>query len=92
MRFPCCKKVFACHKCHDEEQDHHAEFASKIICGFCAAEQNFHDDPCQKCGTPLVVTTLVHLPYLFGIPASLALANDFCRVHHIGKEDKDKEI
>jgi len=57
MRFPCCRRVFPCHLCHDQDEDHQAERAHRIICGFCSAEQPFHDEPCLKCATVLVVTS-----------------------------------
>ncbi|OQR76665.1 hypothetical protein BIW11_03031 [Tropilaelaps mercedesae] len=51
FRFPCCGKAYACDDCHNEqESDHTAEFASRMICGFCAKEQPFSNDkPCLQC-------------------------------------------
>lgn len=51
FRFPCCGKAYPCDDCHNEqESDHTAEFASRMICGFCAKEQPFSNDkPCLQC-------------------------------------------
>lgn len=38
-RFPCCGRAYACDVCHDEDQDHPMELATRMICGFCAKEQ-----------------------------------------------------
>ncbi|VVT53461.1 uncharacterized protein SAPINGB_P003585 [Magnusiomyces paraingens] len=39
-RFSCCGKVYPCGKCHDADQDHPNEHATRIICGHCSREQN----------------------------------------------------
>lgn len=39
-RFPCCSKLFPCDECHNESADHELKRAGKMICGFCAEEQN----------------------------------------------------
>jgi len=50
FRFPCCAKAYPCDDCHNETEDHDAEFASRMICGFCAKEQPFSNDkPCSQC-------------------------------------------
>lgn len=38
-RFPCCGRAYPCDVCHDEDQDHLMELASRMICGHCAKEQ-----------------------------------------------------
>ncbi|KAF8938636.1 hypothetical protein BGZ58_000449 [Dissophora ornata] len=49
FRFPCCSKIYACHLCHDEKEDHGCEFAKRMICGHCSREQTVSDKPCV-CG------------------------------------------
>ncbi|KAM9376581.1 uncharacterized protein KZ484_009134 isoform 2-T2 [Pholidichthys leucotaenia] len=39
LRFPCCGRAYPCDVCHDENQDHIMELATRMICGFCAKEQ-----------------------------------------------------
>lgn len=39
FRFPCCGRTYPCDVCHDENQDHPMELATRMICGFCAKEQ-----------------------------------------------------
>lgn len=38
-RFPCCGRSYPCDVCHDEDQDHPMELATRMICGYCAKEQ-----------------------------------------------------
>lgn len=38
-RFPCCGRAYACDACHDEDQDHPMELATRMLCGYCAKEQ-----------------------------------------------------
>lgn len=49
FRFSCCKRVFPCDRCHDEEMNHIADAASRMVCGACSREQNFTDE-CKFCG------------------------------------------
>lgn len=51
LRFPCCGRAFPCDVCHDEEQDHLMELATRMICGHCAKEQPYtNGKPCINCG------------------------------------------
>ncbi|XP_030621897.1 uncharacterized protein si:dkey-24l11.2 [Chanos chanos] len=51
LRFPCCGRAYPCDVCHDEDQDHLMELATRMICGFCAKEQPYSNDkPCVSCG------------------------------------------
>ncbi|KAG0055793.1 hypothetical protein BGZ83_007373 [Gryganskiella cystojenkinii] len=49
FRFPCCSKIYACHLCHDDKEDHESEFAKRMVCGHCSREQTVSDKPCV-CG------------------------------------------
>ncbi|XP_036005721.1 uncharacterized protein si:dkey-24l11.2 isoform X1 [Fundulus heteroclitus] len=52
LRFPCCGRAYACDVCHDENQDHPMELATRMICGFCAKEQPYgNGKPCTSCGS-----------------------------------------
>ncbi|XP_069019510.1 uncharacterized protein [Embiotoca jacksoni] len=52
LRFPCCGRVYPCDVCHDENQDHPMELATRMICGFCAKEQPYgNGKPCISCGS-----------------------------------------
>lgn len=42
FRFPCCGRAYPCDVCHDENQDHPMELATRMLCGFCAKEQVDH--------------------------------------------------
>ncbi|CAL9697531.1 unnamed protein product [Knipowitschia caucasica] len=51
LRFPCCGRVYPCDLCHDADQDHPMELATRMICGFCAKEQSYgNGKPCVSCG------------------------------------------
>ncbi|XP_062317587.1 uncharacterized protein si:dkey-24l11.2 [Osmerus eperlanus] len=51
LRFPCCGRAYPCDVCHDEDQDHLMELASRMICGHCAKEQPYSNGkPCVCCG------------------------------------------
>lgn len=51
LRFPCCGRAYPCDACHDENQDHPMELATRMICGFCAKEQPYgNGKPCVSCG------------------------------------------
>ncbi|XP_076842155.1 uncharacterized protein LOC143486580 [Brachyhypopomus gauderio] len=51
LRFPCCGRAYPCDACHDEDQDHLMELASRMICGYCAKEQPYSNGkPCVGCG------------------------------------------
>lgn len=39
LRFPCCGRTYPCDVCHDMDQDHPMELATRMICGYCAKEQ-----------------------------------------------------
>ncbi|GCB77533.1 hypothetical protein scyTo_0015681, partial [Scyliorhinus torazame] len=43
LRFPCCGKAYPCDVCHDEDQDHVMELASRMLCGYCAKEQGIDE-------------------------------------------------
>ncbi|MEE6525979.1 hypothetical protein FKM82_026323, partial [Ascaphus truei] len=50
-RFPCCGKAYPCDVCHDSDQDHEMELASRMICGYCSKEQPYSNvKPCVTCG------------------------------------------
>uniref|UniRef100_A0A1A8PMX4 Nucleoporin NUP42 n=1 Tax=Nothobranchius rachovii TaxID=451742 RepID=A0A1A8PMX4_9TELE len=52
LRFPCCGRAYPCDGCHDENQDHPMELATRMICGFCAKEQPYNNGkPCVSCGS-----------------------------------------
>ncbi|KAM9854872.1 uncharacterized protein ACBR49_003415 [Aulostomus maculatus] len=52
LRFPCCGRAYPCDVCHDEDQDHPMELATRMICGYCAKEQPYNNGkPCITCGT-----------------------------------------
>ncbi|XP_072138419.1 uncharacterized protein [Mobula birostris] len=51
LRFQCCGKAYPCDLCHDDDQDHVMEMATRMICGFCAKEQPYSNGkPCAACG------------------------------------------
>uniref|UniRef100_A0A8C4Z8J2 Nucleoporin NUP42 n=1 Tax=Gadus morhua TaxID=8049 RepID=A0A8C4Z8J2_GADMO len=51
LRFSCCGRAYACDVCHDEDQDHLMELATRMICGYCATEQPYgNGKPCRDCG------------------------------------------
>ncbi|KAK2842264.1 hypothetical protein Q5P01_012464 [Channa striata] len=51
LRFPCCGRAYPCDICHDEDQDHPMELATRMICGHCAKEQPYgNGKPCISCG------------------------------------------
>ncbi|XP_016102172.1 uncharacterized protein [Sinocyclocheilus grahami] len=51
LRFPCCGRAYPCDVCHDEDQDHLMELATRMICGYCAKEQPYcSGKPCVGCG------------------------------------------
>ncbi|XP_056908780.1 uncharacterized protein si:dkey-24l11.2 isoform X1 [Takifugu flavidus] len=52
LRFPCCGRAYPCDVCHDEDQDHPMELATRMICGYCAKEQPYGNaKPCITCGS-----------------------------------------
>nr|XP_046249543.1 uncharacterized protein si:dkey-24l11.2 [Scatophagus argus]XP_046249545.1 uncharacterized protein si:dkey-24l11.2 [Scatophagus argus]XP_046249546.1 uncharacterized protein si:dkey-24l11.2 [Scatophagus argus]XP_046249547.1 uncharacterized protein si:dkey-24l11.2 [Scatophagus argus]XP_046249548.1 uncharacterized protein si:dkey-24l11.2 [Scatophagus argus] len=52
LRFPCCGRTYPCDVCHDEDQDHPMELATRMICGYCAKEQPYgNGKPCISCGS-----------------------------------------
>lgn len=52
LRFPCCGRAYPCDACHDENQDHPMELATRMICGFCAKEQPYgNGKSCIGCGS-----------------------------------------
>ncbi|XP_071771683.1 uncharacterized protein LOC139924521 [Centroberyx gerrardi] len=52
LRFPCCGRAYPCDVCHDEDQDHPMELATRMICGHCAKEQPYNNGkPCISCGS-----------------------------------------
>ncbi|KAI1904487.1 hypothetical protein AGOR_G00006140 [Albula goreensis] len=51
LRFSCCGRAYPCDVCHDEDQDHLMELATRMICGHCAKEQAYSNGkPCISCG------------------------------------------
>ncbi|XP_058502393.1 uncharacterized protein si:dkey-24l11.2 [Solea solea] len=54
LRFPCCGRAYPCDGCHDEDQDHPMELATRMLCGYCAKEQPYNNGkPCVSCGSML---------------------------------------
>ncbi|KAH3745390.1 CHY zinc finger protein [Pelomyxa schiedti] len=51
FRFPCCGRAWPCDQCHDTHSDHVAEWASRVICGFCSSEQTASNTKCSKCSS-----------------------------------------
>ncbi|XP_026221686.1 znF_C3H1 and zf-CHY domain-containing protein [Anabas testudineus] len=52
LRFPCCGRAYPCDACHDEDQDHPMELATRMLCGYCAKEQPYgNGKPCISCGS-----------------------------------------
>ncbi|XP_051238178.1 uncharacterized protein si:dkey-24l11.2 isoform X1 [Dicentrarchus labrax] len=52
LRFPCCGRAYPCDVCHDEDQDHPMELATRMICGYCAKEQPYSSGKaCITCGS-----------------------------------------
>ncbi|XP_049929691.1 uncharacterized protein si:dkey-24l11.2 [Epinephelus moara] len=52
LRFPCCGRAYPCDVCHDVDQDHPMELATRMICGHCAKEQPYSNGkPCVSCGS-----------------------------------------
>ncbi|KAL3421740.1 CHY zinc finger domain-containing protein [Phlyctema vagabunda] len=54
FRFSCCQKVYACDKCHDEDEEHPHEWANRMICGWCSREGNYRPEDCAVCHQTLV--------------------------------------
>nr|XP_023673443.1 uncharacterized protein LOC111846930 [Paramormyrops kingsleyae]XP_023673450.1 uncharacterized protein LOC111846930 [Paramormyrops kingsleyae]XP_023673458.1 uncharacterized protein LOC111846930 [Paramormyrops kingsleyae]XP_023673466.1 uncharacterized protein LOC111846930 [Paramormyrops kingsleyae] len=51
LRFPCCGRAYPCDLCHDSDQDHPMERATRMLCGHCAKEQPYNNEkPCISCG------------------------------------------
>eukprot|EP00002_Diphylleia_rotans_P001314 TRINITY_DN10737_c0_g1_i1.p1 TRINITY_DN10737_c0_g1~~TRINITY_DN10737_c0_g1_i1.p1 ORF type:complete len:742 (+),score=125.05 TRINITY_DN10737_c0_g1_i1:92-2317(+) len=50
LRFPCCGKAFPCDDCHNEESDHIAEWATRMICGNCSRESSYYANKICVCG------------------------------------------
>ncbi|XP_076588210.1 uncharacterized protein LOC143321641 [Chaetodon auriga] len=58
LRFPCCGRAYPCDVCHDEDQDHPMELATRMICGYCAKEQSYSNGkPCISCGSMMTKGT-----------------------------------
>eukprot|EP00003_Mantamonas_plastica_P011477 TRINITY_DN211_c0_g1_i3.p1 TRINITY_DN211_c0_g1~~TRINITY_DN211_c0_g1_i3.p1 ORF type:complete len:494 (-),score=190.28 TRINITY_DN211_c0_g1_i3:693-2174(-) len=53
LRFPCCGKAYACHACHDKEENHPFKFAKTQVCGWCCKSQSFEKENCVACGKSL---------------------------------------
>ncbi|KAK0617175.1 hypothetical protein B0T14DRAFT_498244 [Immersiella caudata] len=54
FRFSCCSKVYPCDKCHDAEEQHEMEWASRMICGWCSREQRYAAESCAFCGRSVI--------------------------------------
>ncbi|XP_010894838.2 uncharacterized protein si:dkey-24l11.2 [Esox lucius] len=51
LRFPCCGRAYPCDVCHDMDQDHPMELATRMICGHCCKEQLYSNGKsCVSCG------------------------------------------
>lgn len=51
FRFPCCRSLYPCDICHDEESGHVHQAANKMVCGLCSREQSVKKE-CE-CGMSL---------------------------------------
>ncbi|XP_032802962.2 uncharacterized protein LOC116939099 isoform X2 [Petromyzon marinus] len=61
LRFPCCGRAYPCDLCHNEDQTHQMEFATRMICGFCAHEQPYTNNrPCSACASALTKNSKSH--------------------------------
>ena len=54
FRFSCCGRVHACDRCHDGAEDHAAEWAARMVCGWCSREQRYAPEACGFCGRSVV--------------------------------------
>jgi LSD1 subclass zinc finger protein len=54
FRFGCCGKVYPCDHCHDAEEAHVNEWASRMVCGFCSREQRYAPESCTFCGRSVI--------------------------------------
>ncbi|KAI9366826.1 hypothetical protein DFJ73DRAFT_805743, partial [Zopfochytrium polystomum] len=54
FRFPCCGRLYACDKCHEEGKPdgHEMAWATRMVCGFCSREQQYSQKACL-CGKDL---------------------------------------
>ena len=52
--FPCCGRAYPCPACHDEKVagEHVAEWATRMICGYCSKEQPLSNKLCSCGGDP----------------------------------------
>ena len=58
LRFPCCGKAYPCDECHNlENPNHKAEWANRMICGYCSKEQPFSQKLCS-CGSALSTASM----------------------------------
>lgn len=55
FRFPCCRSLYPCDICHDEQSGHAHQIANKMVCGLCSREQSVRKE-CE-CGMNLKKTT-----------------------------------
>lgn len=60
LRFPCCGRAWPCDACHDENSDHKAVWATRMICGFCSKEQPFSQKACVHCGASMTTLSKTH--------------------------------
>ncbi len=65
LRFPCCGKAFACPVCHELSGCEAAVFgalATRVLCGFCAHEQNYAAGAtkCSGCGKDMLKKSSGH--------------------------------
>ena len=60
LRFPCCGRAWPCDECHDENSDHKAAWATRMICGFCSKEQPFSQKGCVHCGASMTTLSKTH--------------------------------
>lgn len=54
--FPCCNKRYSCDICHNEEEEHPAVMAKKMVCGVCGCEDTVKRE-CGKCHSNLTNTS-----------------------------------
>ncbi|KAJ3394309.1 hypothetical protein HDU84_009064 [Entophlyctis sp. JEL0112] len=57
FRFPCCGRAYPCDQCHESNKPdtHEMEWATRMICGFCAREQAYAaQPPACACGRELL--------------------------------------
>ncbi|WOF21725.1 CHY zinc finger protein [Microbacterium betulae] len=74
--FPCCRRWYPCHTCHEEDADHPAarwgrdeHEAQALLCGVCGATSSIDaylaTSACAKCGGAFNENCRLHHPLYF---------------------------